>query len=72
MPYINPFRAEMRKIGSDNRTVDRELLDDEALKKEIDRVKPLVDLQTCDKETARCEFSARTKSSARLTRTERP
>lgn len=58
MPYINPFGAEMRKIGSDNRTADRELLDDEALKKEIDRVKPLVDLQArfCDKETARHEF----------------
>lgn len=52
-----PDASEIEK-GSDNRTADRELLDDEALKKEIDRVKPLVDLQArlYNKEMVRHEF----------------
>lgn len=52
-----PDASEIEK-GSDNRTADRELLDDEALKKEIDRVKPLADLQArlYNKEMVRHEF----------------
>ncbi len=45
MPYISPFGTGVSKIGTDNRTTDTELLDDECLKKEIARVTPLADLQ---------------------------
>ncbi|MGN0535033.1 MAG: DUF5696 domain-containing protein [Eubacterium sp.] len=45
MPYLHPFGTGLSKIGTDNRTADTELLDDESLKKEIERVKPLCDLQ---------------------------
>lgn len=45
MPYLHPFGTGLSKIGMDNRTADTELLDDESLKKEIDRIKPLCDLQ---------------------------
>lgn len=45
MPYISPFGTETQKIGTDNRTADTNLLSDEALRKEIARVKPLAELQ---------------------------
>ncbi|MGN0545204.1 MAG: DUF5696 domain-containing protein [Acutalibacteraceae bacterium] len=45
MPYIHPFGTGLSKIGTDSRTSDTELLDDDKLKKEIERVKPLADLQ---------------------------
>lgn len=58
MPYISPFGTGVNKIGTDNRTADTELLDDEILKKEIDRVKPLCDLQArlYNKEMVKHEF----------------
>lgn len=58
MPYLHPFGTGLSKIGTDNRTADTELLDDESLKKEIDRVKPLCDLQArlYNKEMVKHEF----------------
>ena len=58
MPYLHSFGTGLSKIGTDNRTADTELLDDEILKKEIDRVKPLCDLQTrlYNKEMVKHEF----------------
>ena len=58
MPYLHCFGTGLSKIGTDNRTADTELLDDEILKKEIDRVKPLCDLQTrlYNKEMVKHEF----------------
>lgn len=45
MPYISPLGEEIMKAGNDNRSADIELLDDEKLKAEIARVRPLADLQ---------------------------
>lgn len=58
MPYLHPFGTGLSKIGTDNRTADTELLDDESLKKEISRVKPLCDLQArlYNKEMVKHEF----------------
>lgn len=58
MPYISPFGTGVSKIGTDNRTTDTELLDDEKLKKEIARVTPLADLQAklYNKEMVKHEF----------------
>lgn len=58
MPYISPFGTELKKIGTDNRTADLELLSDEGLKKEISRVKPLAELQAklYNKEMVKHEF----------------
>ncbi len=58
MPYLHPFGTGLSKIGTDNRTADTELLDDESLKKEIARVKPLCDLQArlYNKEMVKHEF----------------
>lgn len=58
MPYISPFGTELKKIGTDNRTADLELLSDEELKKEISRVKPLAELQAklYNKEMVKHEF----------------
>lgn len=58
MPYLHPFGTGLSKIGMDNRTADTELLDDESLKKEIDRIKPLCDLQArlYNKEMVKHEF----------------
>ncbi|MGN0570555.1 MAG: hypothetical protein ACI4K9_00075, partial [Candidatus Fimenecus sp.] len=51
------------KIGTDNRTTDTELLDDENLKKEIARVTPLADLQAklYNKEMVKHEFLGTTR-----------
>lgn len=58
MPYLQPFGTGLSKVGTDNRTADTELLDDESLKKEIERVKPLCDLQArlYNKEMVKHEF----------------
>ncbi|MGN0528580.1 MAG: DUF5696 domain-containing protein, partial [Eubacterium sp.] len=58
MPYISPFGIGTEKIGNDSRTADTDLLDDESLKKEINRVKPLCDLQAklYNKEMVEHEF----------------
>ena len=63
MPYISPFGTGIGKIGTDNRTTDTELLDDENLKKEIARVKPLADLQAklYNKEMVKHEFLGSTR-----------
>ena len=45
MPYINPFGTGVRKIGSDSRGAELELLDESKLKEDIARVKPLMQLQ---------------------------
>ncbi len=58
MPYINPFGTEIGKVGNDNRTVSTELLDDDKLKVEINRVRPLTQLQAklYNKEMVKHEF----------------
>ena len=58
MPYISPFGSGLKKIGTDNRTADLKLLSDEELKKEINRVNPLADLQAklYNKEMVKHEF----------------
>ena len=58
MPYISPFGTAVRKIGTDSRTADTELMDDENLKKEINRVMPLAALQAklYNKEMVKHEF----------------
>lgn len=58
MPYINPFGSGVGKIGTDNRTVDTELLDKDNLGKEIIRVNALAELQTklYNKEMVKHEF----------------
>ena len=63
MPYISPFGTGVSKVGTDNRTTDTELLDDEELKKEIARVKPLSDLQAklYNKEMVKHEFLGSTR-----------
>lgn len=63
MPYISPFGTGVSKIGTDNRTTDTALLDDESLKKEIARVTPLADLQAklYNKEMVKHEFLGTTR-----------
>ena len=63
MPYISPFGTGVSKVGTDNRTTDTELLDDEELKKEIARVKPLSNLQAklYNKEMVKHEFLGSTR-----------
>lgn len=63
MPYIHPFGETVVKIGSDNRTADAELLDDNALRKEFDRIRPLCDLQAhlYDKKMVKHEFLGTTR-----------
>jgi len=58
MPYFNPYGTSVSKIGTDERTGDGKLLDDESLKREIARVKPLAELQAklYNKEMTRHEF----------------
>lgn len=58
MPYLHCFGTGLSKVGTDIRTADTELLDDESLKKEIARVKPLCDLQArlYNKEMVKHEF----------------
>lgn len=58
MPYISPYGSGIRKIGTDSRTADLELMNDDGLKKEIARISPLCDLQAklYDKEMVKHEF----------------
>ena len=58
MPYLHPFGTGMSKIGTDNRTADTELLSDNDLIKEFNRIKPLCDLQSrlYNKEMVKHEF----------------
>lgn len=58
MPYIHPYGNELRKIGTDNRTADVEMMSDEELKKELERIKPLCELQAklYNKEMVKHEF----------------
>ena len=60
MPYLHPFGIGLSKIGTDNRTADTKLLDEEGLKKEIAHVKPLCELQArlYNKEMVKHEFLA--------------
>ncbi len=58
MPYLHPYGNELRKIGTDKRTADIEMMNDEELKKELERVKPLCELQKklYNKEMVKHEF----------------
>ena len=58
MPYLHPYGNELRKIGTDNRTADVIMMNDEELKKELERVKPLCELQEklYNKEMVKHEF----------------
>lgn len=63
MPYFRPFGVGTSKVGTDNRTADTALLDEEKLKAEIDRVRPLADLQArlYNKEMVSHEFLGSTR-----------
>lgn len=58
MPYIHPYGNELRKIGTDNRTADVEMMNDDELREELRRIEPLCRLQAklYDKEMLRHEF----------------
>jgi hypothetical protein len=58
MPYIHPYGNSLRKIGTDNRTADIEMMNDEELKKELERIAPLCELQArlYNKEMVKHEF----------------
>ena len=58
MPYIHCYGEKDFKVGNDARSADVDLIEDGALKKEIERVERLCALQTklCDKEMVRHEF----------------
>ena len=58
MPYLHPYGNSLKKIGTDNRTADVEMMNDDELRKEIERVKPLCHLQErlYDKEMLKHEF----------------
>lgn len=58
MPYIHPFGTDTKKIGTDSRTADTQLLCNEELKKEINLLKPLATLQErlYNKEMIKHEF----------------
>lgn len=58
MPYIHPYGNELRKIGTDNRTADVEMMSDEELIKELERIEPLCKLQAklYNKEMMKHEF----------------
>ena len=58
MPYIHPFGNALRKIGTDNRTADVEMMSDDELKKELQRIAPLCELQAklYNKEMVKHEF----------------
>lgn len=58
MPYLHPYGNSLKKIGTDNRTADIELMSDEKLRMEIERVNPLCRLQKklYDKEMLKHEF----------------
>lgn len=58
MPYFHPYIEKDMKLGNDPRSADADLLDDEKLKAEIERVKPLAELQAklYNKEMVKHEF----------------
>ena len=58
MPYLHPYGNSLKKIGTDNRTADIEMMNDEELKKEISRIEPLCNLQErlYNKEMLKHEF----------------
>lgn len=58
MPYIHPYGNSLCKIGTDKRTADIEMMGDEDLKKELERIKPLCELQAklYNKEMVKHEF----------------
>ncbi|MBR5232928.1 MAG: hypothetical protein IKW03_01840 [Clostridia bacterium] len=58
MPYIHPYGNELKKIGTDNRTADVGMMNDGALKKELERIAPLCELQAklYNKEMIKHEF----------------
>ena len=58
MPYIHIFSGGIKKAGKDGRTADTELLSDEELRAEIERVRPLCRLQAelYDKRMVKHEF----------------
>lgn len=58
MPYIHPYGNALRKIGTDNRTADVGLMNDDELTKELARIKPLCELQAklYNKEMVKHEF----------------
>ena len=58
MPYLHPYGNSLCKIGTDKRTADIGMMDDEALKKELKRIKPLCELQAklYNKEMVKHEF----------------
>lgn len=58
IPYIHPYGNSLRKIGTDNRTADIEMMSDDELKKEFERIKPLCQLQAklYNKEMVKHEF----------------
>lgn len=45
MPYLSPYGEEKMKVGNDNRPAGIDLLDNEMLKAELERIKPLCELQ---------------------------
>ncbi len=58
MPYIHPYGNSLCKIGTDNRTADIEMMSDEDLQKELERIRPLCELQArlYNKEMLKHEF----------------
>lgn len=58
MPYLHCFGEENFIIGNDKRSADVDLLEEDALKKEIARIKPLTELQAklYNQEMIRHEF----------------
>ena len=58
MPYLHPYGNSLCKIGTDNRTADIGMMDDDELRKELERVKPLCELQAklYNKEMVKHEF----------------
>ena len=58
MPYLHPYGNSLCKIGTDKRTADIGMMNDEDLKKELERIKPLCELQAklYNKEMVKHEF----------------
>lgn len=58
MPYLHPYGDTLCKIGKDVRPADFKMLEDDELKKELERVAPLCELQAMlyNKEMVKHEF----------------
>lgn len=58
MPYLHPYGETLCKIGTDIRPADFKMLEDDELKKELERVAPLCELQAklYNKEMVKHEF----------------